>query len=169
MYLKLIHGEKPLTWQSERCLSRRSDFHPKTPIFMNMNIIQHHEPFDFETFFKQQKNVYIGVDYQDYENIFIDAKEVHSFIGTSDSENRVEAAIRDALNDSEVIIDKAKSVLIQFLHSSGSKRSLHLDEMSSINEMMARFPEDCNIVWGLSDDDTLGNAVKVMLIVAIKD
>lgn len=135
---------------------------------MNINIIQHHKPFDFETFFKRQENAYLGIDYQDYDSIFVDAKEVHSFIGTSDAENRVEAAIGDALNDSYSIVNKAKAVLILFLHSSDTKRSLHLDEMSSINEMMSRFPEGCNIVWGIADDDTLGDAVKVMMLVAIK-
>lgn len=136
---------------------------------MNMNIIQHHEPFDFETFFKRQENACLGIDYQDFENIFLDAREVHSFIGTSDADNRVEAAIGDVLTDGEGIINKAIAVLIQFLHSSDTRRSLRLDEMSSINEMMSKFPEECNIVWGIADDDTLGDAVKVMMLVAIKE
>lgn len=136
---------------------------------MNMDILQHHEPFDFESFFKSQQNAYIGIDYQDYETLLADAIEVHSFIGTSEADNRVETALCNVFSDSKNIVDKASAVLIQFLRSPNADKPLRTDEMSSVNEMMSKFPKECNVVWGLSNDDTLGNAVKVMLLIAVKE
>ena len=45
---------------------------------MAQDIIQHHQPFDFDKFFKDETSKYINIDYNDYQTFFKGEGEVHS-------------------------------------------------------------------------------------------
>lgn len=56
---------------------------------MAQDIIQHHEPFDFESFFEGIKSQYIGIDYHDFSNFLHTAGKKHSFMGSAGGKDRV--------------------------------------------------------------------------------
>ena len=137
---------------------------------MATNIIQHHQPFDFEIFFENIKSQYIGIDYHDYLTFLHTDGEKHSFMGRAEWKSRVENALGNAMASDEAveIINLASSVIITIIRSSEAERPLTVEEVQYLNEYFTEFPENCDVVWGLADDSTLGNAVKVIILVNIK-
>ena len=138
---------------------------------MATNIIQHHELFDFESFFENIKSQYIGLDYHDYLNFMHTDGEKHSFIGRAEWKNRVKNALENAIASDEAveIINRASSVIINIIRSSEAVRPITIEEIQYLNELISGFSENCNVTWGLSEDSSLGNAVKVIILANVKD
>ena len=138
---------------------------------MATNIIQHHEPFDFNTFFENIKPQYIGLDYHDYLNFLHTDGEKHSFIGTADCGERVKNALGDAIvsDEAEEIINRATALMINVIRFSEAEHPLMMEEMQYLNEFIAGVSENCDVTWGLSEDSTIGDAVKVILLANVKD
>lgn len=138
---------------------------------MATNIIQHHKPFDFETFFENIKSQYIGLDCHDYLNFLYTDGEKHSFIGTADCGERVKNALGNAIapDEAEEIINRATSLMINVVRSSEAEYPLMMEEMQYLNEFITEFPGDCDVTWSLAEDITLGNAVKVIILADIKN
>lgn len=138
---------------------------------MVTKIIQHHELFDFESFFENVKSQYIGLDYHDYLNFMHTDGEKHSFIGRAEWKDRVKNALENAIASDEAveIINRASSVMINMIRSSEAQRPLTMEEMQYLNEFIIGFSDDCNVTWGLSEDSALGNAVKVIILTNVND
>ena len=138
---------------------------------MATNIIQHHQQFDFEAFFENIKSQYIGLDYQDYLNFMHTDGEKHSFMGRAEWKGRLKNAIENAIASDEAveIINRATSVMINVIRSSEAERPMTVYEVQYLNEFISGFPENCDVTWGLSEDSTLGNAVKAIILVNEKD
>ena len=137
---------------------------------MATNFIQHHQPFDFETFFENIKSQYIGLDYHDYLNFLHTDGVIHSFIGQAEGEDRVKNALRNAIasDEAEEIINRATSLMINVLRSSEAERPLMMEEMQYLNEFIAGASDKCDITWGLSEDSTIGNTVKAIVLANVK-
>lgn len=137
---------------------------------MTKDIIQHHEAFDFESFFKKVKSGYVGLDFGDFCNFLHAADEIHSFMGRAEWTDRVKNALGSAIASDEAveIINRASSVMLTIVRNPKAERPVSMDEIQYIIEFVSRFPNDCNMVWGLADDSSLGNVVKVLLLVEIK-
>lgn len=133
---------------------------------MATNIIQHHRQFDFETFFKNVKSQYIGLDYHDYLNFLHTYGEKHSFIGQAEGDDRVKKALRNAIasDESEETVNRATSLMINVIHSSEAEYPLMMNEIQYLNNFIAGISDNCDITWGLSVDSNLGNAVKVIIL-----
>jgi len=138
---------------------------------MATNIIQHHQQFDFAAFFENIKSQYIGLDYNDYLNFLHTDGEKHSFIGRAEWKDRVKNALENAIASDEAveIINRATSVMINVIRSSEAERPMTVYEVQYLNEFISGFPENCDVTWGLSEDSTLGNAVKAIILVNVKD
>lgn len=138
---------------------------------MATNIIQHHQQFDFAAFFENIKSQYIGLDYNDYLNFLHTDGVIHSFMGRAEWKDRVKNALDNAIasDEADVLINRATTVMINVMRSSEAERPLMMDEMQYINEFITGIPENCNVTWGLSEDSSLGNAVKVIILVNVKD
>ncbi|MDE5689806.1 MAG: hypothetical protein K2I38_03820 [Duncaniella sp.] len=138
---------------------------------MATNIIQHHPRFDFEPFFENIKSQYIGLDYHDYLNFLHTDGEKHSFFGTAECEDRVKNALGNAIASDEAdgIINRATSVMINVMRSSKADRLLSMEEMQYLSEFITGISENCDVTWGLSEDSTLGNIVKVIILANVKD
>jgi len=136
-----------------------------------MNIIQHHEPIDLEALFKQAENATIGIDSRDWEVFVADADEIHSFLGSSDSENRVQAALASVVASDEDadIIGMSKRFLLIIKHNPDCERPLMMDEMSAVNGFVSGLPERSDILWGVVQDSTLGNSVEIILLCNISN
>jgi len=138
---------------------------------MATEIIQHHEPFDFESFFKTIRSEYVGLDYGDYSDFLHIDGEKHSFIGRAEWKNRVEIALGNAIASDEAveIINRALSAIITIFRSSEAEQPVTMAEVQYLNEFITGFPENCEVVWGLAEDSTLGNAIKAIILVNIKE
>lgn len=134
--------------------------------YMETDIIQHHVPFDFKAFYEKVNSKYIGIDYHDYLSFLHTEGEKHSFMGYAEWEDRVKNALGNAIasDGAMEIINSASSVMITIIRSSEAERPLTMEEMQYLNEFITRFSENSDVVWGLTEDATLGNTVKVIIL-----
>lgn len=137
---------------------------------MAKDIIQHHEQFDFDTFFKNISSRYINLDYEDFSNFLHTPGEKHSFIGCAEGKERLKDALNNALaaEDTAEIFDHASSVMITIIHSAENERPLSVQEIDCLNDFIARFSENCDMVWGIAEDSSLGNMIKIIVLVNTK-
>lgn len=137
---------------------------------MAQDIIHHHEPFDFESFFEGIKSQYIGLDYHDYSNFLHTTGEKHSFMGSADGKDRVKAALEYAIDSDQAvdIVSHASSVMIVLIRSSKAKQPVTMEEVGYLNKVISDFPKNCDVVWGLAEDASLGNMIKVIILVNTK-
>lgn len=136
---------------------------------MERNIIQHHPAIDFDRYFRNLNNGFVGIDYNDYLSFFKDGVQTHSFIGVADGENRVARAVADAVGSHGAanLLANADSLMLVVHHSPESERPLATAEMTGLSEFVARLPENCNVTWCLTNDEKLGDAVKVLVLMNV--
>lgn len=135
---------------------------------MNLNIIQHHEEFDFKTFYESVRSGYIGIDFKDFETFMQTDGVKHSFIGKSDGSNRIQDACANALYGHEEIVRQASSMMITIVRSPDAPDPLKMEEMQFMNDFISTLPDDCDVIWGIADDSSLGNEVRIIMLVNIK-
>lgn len=134
---------------------------------MAQDIIQHHEPFDFESFFESIKSQYIGLDYHDFSNFLHTVGVKHSFMGSADGKNRVKTALENIMVSDEAveIINHASSVMLTLIRSSETSGQITMDEVGYLNEFISGLPNNCDVVWGIAEDDSLGDTIKTIILV----
>lgn len=136
-----------------------------------MNIIQHHDNFNFEAFFQKKRTEYIGMDFDDFTNFISRAGEVHSFMATSDLDNRVGRAITGLLANDSVAAElatKAKAAAVIILCSAEADRQLTVGEVGYIAEFAALLPEGCDVDWTVADSDCPDvNAVTTIILFSV--
>ncbi len=135
-----------------------------------MNIIQHHEPIDFEALFNQLKDAYMGIDKRDWEVFSADADKIHSFFGCAESKNRISDALANAIgSDGAVeIINKCKTFMLIIGYNPECERPIMMDELSVISYVVSGLPEESDIQWSLMQNPSLGNKVETILLCNIK-
>ncbi len=135
-----------------------------------MNIIQHHEPIDFEALFNQLTGAYIGIDKSDWEVFSADADEIHSFYRCAEREDRVSGALDNAIGADKAsdIISKCKMFMIIIRYNPECEHPIMMNELSAINEFVSGLPENSDIQWSLMKDITLGDKVEAILLCNIK-
>ena len=86
-------------------------------------------------------------------------------MGRASGERRVEKAIVDAL-DSPLLygndISKVKRILFNI--STSEKAPLFVDEMNEVDAFMDALNPDIDVIWGVSDDNTLEEDAKVTIL-----
>lgn len=134
---------------------------------MTQDIKQHHEPFDFESFFEGIKSQYIGLDYHDFSNFLHTDGEKHSFMGSAGGKDRVKVALENAIDSGEAvdIVSHASSVVIVLIRSSEAEQLVTIEEAGYLNKVISDFPKNCDVVWGLAEDASLGNMIKIIILV----
>lgn len=135
---------------------------------MDLNIIQHHEVFDFKTFYESVRSGYIGIDFKDFETFMQTDGVKHSFIGKSDGSNRIQDACANALYGHEEIVKPASSMMITIVRSPDATNPLKMEGMLFMNEFISTLPDGCDVIWGMTDDSSLGNEIRIMVLVNIK-
>lgn len=58
--------------------------------------------------------------------------------------------------------------MINVVRSSEAEYPLMMDEMQYLNEFITGVSDNCDVTWGLSEDSSLGNAVKVIILANVK-
>lgn len=82
-------------------------------------------------------------------------------------ESRVTKALQNAL-ESPLLkgcdVFSSQKILMNFYYNSDSEFLLLMEEMSEIQEFMANFDQETDVIWGISYDTTLDNQIKVTVL-----
>lgn len=107
----------------------------------------------------------INLDFRDVESTMKSGGGAIMAIGRAGGEHRVEKAIINAL-DSPLLygsdIMKAKRILFNIYTSEESP--LFVDEMAEIDAFMDELSSEIEVIWGVSDDNTLGEDAKIAIL-----
>jgi len=106
----------------------------------------------------------VNLDYADVRAIMANGDVSVIGIGESDTENRVDEAVRRALTNPllDVSYEGASGALI---HVSGGD-DLTLDEVNKIGELVTEaLDPDANVIWGARISDNMNGKLRVMTIV----
>jgi len=107
----------------------------------------------------------VNLDFADVRTVLQDGGVAMIGIGESDTSNRAEEAVEEALNSPllDVDITGAKGAIVNVTGSP----DMRLDE---INKIIARVSEaldtEANIIWGALYSEEMKNAIKVMVIIS---
>lgn len=110
----------------------------------------------------------VNLDFRDVCTVMKDGGVAIMSTGYGDGDNRVSQAIQSALhspllNNSDIY--RSKRLLLNITFSKNENGgSLMMDEMNEIHEFMSNFDSDVETKFGIANDDTLGNKVKVTIL-----
>ncbi len=106
----------------------------------------------------------VNLDFNDLKTIMKGGGVAMIGMGESDSENRAEDAIKEALNSPliEADISEASGALIDVVGG----ENMTVKEAESVAEyVQSQISDGARIIWGASVDPTLGNAIRVMVVI----
>ncbi len=107
----------------------------------------------------------VNLDFRDVESTMRGGGGAIMTMGRASGEHRVERAILNAL-DSPLLygsdISKAKRILFNIYAS--EKAPLFVKEMNEIDAFMDALDPDIEVIWGVSDDNSLGDDAKVTIL-----
>ena len=106
----------------------------------------------------------VNLDYNDLKTIMKSAGVAMIGVGESDSDNRAEEATMMAINSPliEADISDATGALINVVGG----ENMTVSEAQRVAEIIhSSIREDARIIWGASIDPTLGNTLRVMLVI----
>lgn len=107
----------------------------------------------------------VNLDFRDVETTLRGGGGAIMAMGRGKGELRVEKAIIDAL-DSPLLygndISKAKRILFNVYTS--EEHPLLITEMSEVDAFMAELDPSISVIWGVSDDNTLGEDAKITIL-----
>jgi len=107
----------------------------------------------------------INLDFRDVEATIKGGGGALMAIGRASGEKRVQNAILNAL-DSPLLygsdISKAKRILFNIYTS--EEHPLLISEMQEIDSFMYELDPNINVIWGVSDDNTVGEDAKVIIL-----
>ncbi len=106
----------------------------------------------------------VNLDFNDLKTIMKGGGVAMIGMGESDSENRAEDAIKEALNSPliEADISEASGALIDVVGG----ENMTVKEAESVAEyVQSQISDGARMIWGASVDPTLGNAIRVMVVI----
>lgn len=110
----------------------------------------------------------INLDFRDVRKILKDGGVAIMSSGEAAGENRVEQAIQSALNSPLLYnndIYRSKKILFNIYQSTDEQYQLVLNEMNEIRHFMDKFEdENIEVIWGLANDPSLGDKVKITVL-----
>lgn len=107
----------------------------------------------------------INLDFRDIETTIKSGGGAIMAMGRAGGEHRVQDAILNALNSPLLFgsdISNAKRILFNIYTS--SKHPIFVKEMREIDAFFDELNPNIKVIWGLSDDDTLGEDSKVTIL-----
>ncbi len=106
----------------------------------------------------------VNLDYADVRAIMTNGGVAAIGVGASDTNNRVEEAVRGALSNPLLDIDY-QGATGALIHVTGGP-DLTLQEISTIGELVTEsLDEDANVIWGARVDEEMKGKVTVMTII----
>ncbi len=108
---------------------------------------------------------HVNLDFADVNTTLRDGGVAIMSRGIGSGEDRVNEALKDALhspllNNNDVFSSKKILINISF----GEEYPLLMEEMNAVNDFMAKFSREIEVIWGTAVDETLSEEVKVTLL-----
>ncbi|MCM1311875.1 MAG: cell division protein FtsZ [Bacteroides sp.] len=107
----------------------------------------------------------VNRDYCDVETVMRNGGNAIITMGRAHGEHRIMKAMSNALDSplmGDMEIEKAKRLL--YIVYTCDKSPIRISELTEVNLFMDSLDEDVEMLWGLYEDNTLGNDVKVTII-----
>ncbi len=107
----------------------------------------------------------INRDFCDVETIMKDGGSAIMTTGTAKGKNRIQNAILDALDSpllNESDIEKAQKLL--YIIYASNEYPILIDELAELNTFMEELDSNIEVLWGMYNDDSLGEYAKITLI-----
>lgn len=107
----------------------------------------------------------VNRDFCDVETVMKDGGGAIISMGRASGEHRIMKAMSNALNSplmSDVEIEKAQRLL--YIIYTCDKSPVMINELTEVNTFMDSLDEDLEVLWGLYEDNTLEDDVKVAII-----
>lgn len=111
----------------------------------------------------------INLDFNDVDTTLRKGGAAIISSGYGTGERRVTKAIENAL-ESPLLKNRdvygSKKILMNFYFNPNSEAPLIMEEMNEIQEFMANFDPDLDVIWGTAFDETLSDQIKVTVLAA---
>ncbi len=109
----------------------------------------------------------VGLDFRDVYNVLKDGGIAIMSTGYAKGDGRVTKAIENALyspllNNKDVY--DSKRLIMSITTSSKEEQVLRVEEIAEIDNFTAKFRTDVETKWGLTVDDTIGDAIKFTIL-----
>lgn len=112
---------------------------------------------------------HINLDFNDIDTTLRDGGAAIISSGYGEGENRVTAAIQDALR-SPLLKNRdilgSKKLLFYLYIDPNADEQLRTDESHEINDFVSSINSEVDVIWGIGFDETLGNKVKMTILAA---
>jgi cell division protein FtsZ len=109
----------------------------------------------------------INLDFNDVNTTLRNGGAAIISSGYGTGERRVTRAIEDAL-ESPLLKNRdvygSQKILMNFYYNPKSDHPLLMDEMNEIQEFMANFDQEVDVIWGMAFDNTLEDQIKVTVL-----
>lgn len=152
-------------------------------IVNNERLIEIYPDFEFESAFAKAddilstaassiaeiitRNGYINLDFNDVNTTLRDGSTAIITVGYGEGENRVTAAIEDALHSpllKNTDIFSSKRILFNLYYSRTANVRFKASEAKELNDFIRRVEEEVDVIWGITYDETLGDKVKFTIL-----
>ena len=109
----------------------------------------------------------INLDFNDVNTTLRNGGAAIISSGYGTGERRVTKAIGDAL-ESPLLKNRdvygSQKILMNFYYNPNSESPLRMEEMNEIQEFMANFDQEVDVIWGMAFDSTLEDQIKVTVL-----
>ncbi len=110
---------------------------------------------------------YINVDFQDVKTTLKDSGTAIISTAYGEGEHRISAAIHNALHSPLLKahdIYTSKRLLFKFTCWKDSDKPLRAEEIAEITQFTSKLPSSIDVKWGIGDDPTMGERVKITVL-----
>lgn len=111
----------------------------------------------------------VNTDFEDVNTTLRDGGAAIISIGYGEGEMRVSNAIKEALN-SPLLKDRdifsSKRLLFNISHNPDAEIPLAMSESNELTEFISNIDPGVDVIWGMIDDRTLGNKIKLTILAA---
>ena len=149
----------------------------------NENLIELYKDFDLFNAFEKaddtlanaarsiseiiNEECYINVDFQDVKTILKDSGTAIISTAYGEGDKRISKAISNALHSpllKKHDINTSQRLLFKFVCSRKAEHPLRTEEFNEIRQFTANLPSTIDVKWGIGDDPTMGDKVKVTVL-----
>ncbi len=152
-------------------------------IINNENIIELYKDFNFFNAFSKaddtlanaarsisdiiSEKCYINVDFQDVKTTLKDSGSAIISTAIGEGEHRITDALQNALHSPLLKrhdILTSKRLLFKFICAKESKNPIRAEEIAEINNFTSKLPSSIDVKWGIGDDPSMGDKVKITVL-----
>ena len=107
----------------------------------------------------------VNRDFCDVKSVMQDAGSAVVSIGKASGENRIYKAMANALTSPLLDnVDKRRAKRLLYIIYSSKSKPVVISETAEVNDFMGELDDNLEVFWGLYEDDTLEDEVKVAII-----